>query len=313
MAQDTLGICYAYAASTMLTAENCRALGNHKCDQLKQNEIFSPLGLSPSGRVESEGEKGKDKSSDVLDDLAGGNITNALSSVVTYGGAPSEECLSLDRILSNVGGAKEATQLQMDLWLKLRGLYDKSKKIPKDCASCTADFYATAKGEIEKNFDLKVSNESLLKAFAEKTYSEFFDHLFMPGSCRRMGTRVELESSGKVDVDLYPNTNGNYKDTLNKIKDILNSGRPVGINDLCLDKIPTRLDTCKQPHGVVIAGYRRVCQRTSTTNCRDVIRVVNSWGESWQQQNDNGWVDAKVLLDTTFYARGTLTWLKDRK
>ena len=319
MSQDSLGICYAYAASTMLTAENCRALGDRRCDQIRQDGLFSPLGLAPYGRVEDAGSGTKDKNrnKDISagDGLAGGNITNALIDVASHGSAASEECLSLDKILSRVGGAKEMNQLQVDLWNKLQGLYDKSKSLPKGCDSCTSDFYATAKSEIEKDFDIKVSNEVLLKAFAEQTYSEFFDRLFIPASCVNMKNSLAFESYKKVGVEYYPANNGpgNYNGALTKLKDILASGRPLGVNNLCLDKIPTIQKTCKQPHAVVIAGYRRVCQGNSNTNCRDVVKVVNSWGASWQQKNDDGWVDAKVLLDTTFYTKATLTWLADRK
>lgn len=311
MSQDTLGICYAYAASTLLTAENCRLTGNRNCSQIKQNGIFSPLGLAPYGRVSGEDISSKGSGGD---DLPGGNITNALIEVSQRTGmGPSEECLSLDKILSHVGGAKEASQMQLDVWKKLSGLYAKSKSIPKGCDSCAADFYATAKDEIEKSFDVKVTNESLLKAFAEDTYAKFFDRLFTPPACMRMGKALAFEGYGKESVEYYPRTKkGNYNEALEKVKIVLQTGRPLGLSNLCLDKNPSERK-CDNPHGLVIAGYRKICQGNSETNCKDVLKVVNSWGDSWQRRNDDGWVDARTLLDRTYYMEGTLTWLTDKK
>lgn len=314
MSQDTIGICYAFAASTILTAENCRATGNSKCNQVNSDQVFSPLALASYGRVSDSSAKAK-KSVPSQDGLPGGSIANTLQGATyTNGGAPSEACMSLDKVLSRLGGAKEAQQFQAEAWERLKGLYDKSKALPKGCDSCTSDFYATAQGELEKNFDVKISNDRLLKAFAQDTYSRFFDMIMTPKECKNPLEFLRLVNEDKVEVKTYPpnGTKGNYNGAIENIKMVLGQGKLLGLGSLCLDLKPSE-SSCQSMHGVAIAGYRKVCKGNSTSDCRDVVKVINSWGDSWQRRNDDGWVDARKLLDRTFYGEGTLAWLSDTK
>ena len=43
-----MGVCYAAAISTLLTAENCRTDGNNDCQHLNKDKIFSVLQVSES-------------------------------------------------------------------------------------------------------------------------------------------------------------------------------------------------------------------------------------------------------------------------
>jgi hypothetical protein len=45
-------------------------------------------------------------------------------------------------------------------------------------------------------------------------------------------------------------------------------------------------------HSASIVGQRHVCDRS---NCKLQFRIQNSYGQSWQRYNDNGWVDGENL------------------
>ncbi|MEK2688211.1 hypothetical protein [Bdellovibrio sp. GT3] len=312
LTQDTLGICYAVAASTLLTAENCRSMKTD-CRTISEEQVFSPLGLAPLGRAAEDGDQKSTKSEDAAVDPYGGNIANALEELVSGGGfAPSEQCLSLDKILSRIGGAEEGVEVQLQIWSKLKDLYNKSKKIPKDCDSCSNSFYTTAKTEIEGSLNLNLSEADLLKAFGKKTYAEFFDRVMISPACKNLTKSLGLEFSSKREVKLFPETGktGNYKQVLKTIKDVLTEGRPLGLGNICLDAKPSK-KACQNQHAAVVAGYRKVCDPKG--ECVDSVKVLNSWGKGWQKANSDGWVDAKTLLDRTFYAEATLTWIEDKK
>ncbi|WP_413557659.1 hypothetical protein [Bdellovibrio sp. HCB209] len=309
--QDTLGICYGVAASVILTAENCRSM-NTDCKTITSDKVFSPLGLSPIGRPAEDKAPAK-KSKNENPDPYGGSIYNTLDQLVLSGEfAPSEQCLSLEKILSRVGGSAEASEVQLGIWKKLKALYEKSKEVPKDCESCLNSFYSTAQKEIQEGLDVDVSNESMLKAFGKKTYAEFFDRILISPECRKLSKSVAVEYPSKKDFKFYPllGKTGTYNEAINTIKNVLNDGRPLGLGNICLDEKPSS-KKCENQHGVVVAGYRKTCD--SKGKCVDSVKVLNSWGKSWQDQNADGWVDAKTLLDRTFYKEATLTWIADKK
>lgn len=305
MSQDSLGVCYAYAASTMLSAENCR-YQKTDCTKIENKDIFSPIALTKYSTIEN-GEMSYGAGAKI----DGGSAANVMQ-LVAYQthSAPSEECVSLDKILSKIGGAKDATDIQTAAWEKLEKTYDKYQSLKKECPTCAADFFATAKDEINQNFEIKTSNEDMLKAFGKETYSEFVARLFFPPECSRAKNSAFFEAKD-VKVGFYPETGkkGDYAGTLKQIKKTLGEKRPLALGNICLDEKPSSKD-CKNQHQVVVSGYRKVCN--SQNKCYDAIKIVNSWGQSWQSANSDGWVDAKQLLDRTYYKDATLTYFEDK-
>jgi hypothetical protein len=46
----------------------------------------------------------------------------------------------------------------------------------------------------------------------------------------------------------------------------------------------------------VISGYKKVC---NGSDCKDIFKVHNSWGEEWQKLNNDGWLDADQIVNNT--------------
>lgn len=312
MSQDTLGICFAFAASTILTAENCRQL-KQDCTHITDDKIFSPVALTRYSSLDKDANVGAAKGFSI-----GGNSANVIQEVAyNTGQAPAESCVSLDKILSKVGGAKEATEMQDALWNRLKGYYEKYHKIAIECPTCASQQWAAGKDkeDVDENFNITKSNDEVLKAFAQDTYGQFLEQIFMPKECLRLSKAIQFEAMNKVEVQIYPRKDkngkiqGDYNGSIQHIKEALNDKRVLALGNICLDKTVSK--NCQNMHELVITGYRKVCN--SANKCYDAIKVANSWGQSWQDQNSDGWLDAKELLDRTSYEEATLTWLSDRK
>ena len=50
-------------------------------------------------------------------------------------------------------------------------------------------------------------------------------------------------------------------------------------------------------HSVVICGYKKVIN-IKTKEIIELFKIHNSWGEKWQKENNNGWCNAKNLLES---------------
>lgn len=311
--QDTLGICFAAAASTLLSAENCRYKKISSCSSIPEKEMFSILDLSQYGWSVGGGTA---DSSSTYEIHAGGEISKVTWKVgELIGSAASEECMSIDKALSKLGGAKgEGLKAQQVFWESLKAKYESLKK---KCPTCTAEMYSSGGNDqadelanfVSQNLNLKRTNQEVLKAFSQDSYEKFLYDILLPAQCVRAAGQANFAAWDHVQVLKYPDRGkGNYAGAIKQIKDTLNSGRPLGLDGICLEKVPT--NDCKQKHALVIAGYRTVCNQKN--ECHETVKVVNSWGQRWQEKNDDGWIDARAVLDSTLYKEGVLSWFADK-
>jgi hypothetical protein len=246
----------------------------------------------------------------------------------------SEKCVSLDKILTVTGDSTEAFEKQVQAWDKLKHLYDKKKKT---CATCEVTLTSTEQNEITHNFNIQNNEADILKAFAEDTYSKFLERLLIPKECQEKANTVTFKKAGSTKMTILDeneseenlakeSSDTKYKKALKAIKDNLSSKNPSGstpvlIQSICMnDKYDLKKGCIDDPktkapasyHALVVTGYRRICSETNKNDCRDSIRVFNSWGAQWQQETDGGWVDAKDLLDRTGYIPGCMAWVENK-
>lgn len=317
--QDGLGICYAHVAATMMQAENCKSL-KLSCQNISEDEMFSPLDLTRLHRTSEDGQFSTLRSSYQGLYVSGGSAHDAIIiGALGTKKAASEACLSLDRILSKMTSRGESNDAQNAMWTRLKQQFESAKKEAKgkeNCAECLNNIYTTAADksipEIEKNLDLKVDNTRIAKAFAEETFSKFLDDLLGAADCRKPSQMVTFENYEGVTYEAFPKSDNPTPQQLKeKVKEVLKTGRPLALTNICLGNESAK--SCKEEnfHSVVIAGYRTVCNQAG--KCRDSFKVVNSWGKSWQDQNDGGWLDADTLLTHTKLSRDILGWFADKK
>ncbi|WP_374076674.1 hypothetical protein [Bdellovibrio bacteriovorus] len=326
--QDGLGICYAYVAATMMQTENCRVL-KQVCATLSEDQLFSPIDLTRLSRPKDGSKPSNIKASynglrlesnSSGNDLSGDPHDTVMIAALLTQETGSEACVSLDKILSkmNEKGATQKTQAAM--WERLKNHYN-SYRSKLGCDSCLSQIYATAVDDINENLNLKSSNQDLLKAFAQDTYEKFLDELLGASKCSETGQLAFFEGASKVTYEMFPEPGDKDPKKLkesvtptqfkNKVKEVLKTGRPLSLGNICVGPEPAANCRPQNHHAIVIAGYREICNEGG--KCRDAFKVINSWGKSWQDENDGGWVDADSLIEHTKMQPYILGWFADKK
>ncbi|WP_413583250.1 hypothetical protein [Bdellovibrio sp. HCB288] len=318
--QDSLGICYSFVATTILDEAYCVENKIADCTNATDTQKHSVLDSTrytvkgPSA-TEYAGEK---DNRDYLWGINEGGSPQFVLHRALQNWTVNEACAPFDQLVSKIPDAKKASELEYAMWKTFKDAYKTYQKKSKSCPKCGLE-YATAKAEeLKRNYGLKTSNQEILEAFSMETYAIFLDRLLIPyESC----LDHQLEPLSKWELQQFPTKKkSNYSETISKVKEVLAKKRPIAMsfctqNELkvksikaCLELKDKNGNPAGLGHGVVIKGYRKVCK--SPGDCYDAVQVQNSWGESWQKANSDGWVDAKVLLDRSFYELGALTWIE---
>ena len=171
------------------------------------------------------------------------------------------------------------------LFVYLKNLYN-SKKAPTEADVVDCSEYLE---EIAQFTGMDTSSFNLKKALTEMNYDKFLYMLFFDG--------CDFKSfAGGFDPYGYPNdaTRATPLDLKNKIIEGLQKNKPV-----LFPKVAMTVDennACTSGHSIVISGYKKVYNGRVY---KDLFKVHNSWGESWQKSNNDGWVDAEILVSHT--------------
>ena len=344
--QDTFGSCSGESAAYLLTATNCRTQKRYQkkdtqpiaCKDQPESKYFSGIDIMRYANVVPD----EKLSRSFYSGISGiGSPRNILSNVFFKTmGVSNSECTSLDKTLVHFGDGKLLEEAQKKSWRKLKDMYDTK------CEQCNLDFATTAATKIAEDFNIKKTNKEILEAFGQETYEKFLDQLLIPNECRRLGQQVFLDDIESLDIKSFPENPlkiSNEKENLAIIKDVLSKKIPLLVNNVCLgadfdikatqEKTASIIskgpkskatsgntvggsgeeETCSGAHSVVISGYRKVCKKENSNDCRESLKIENSWGETWQKAHNDGWVDAKSFLDRTAYLGQNLLWIEDKK
>lgn len=308
LSQDTLGLCYSYSAAALLTAENCR-IKKADCSKIPDSEVFSPLDMARFGQ-DADGENTYSSSYRGIRD--GGPAAHTLEIGAFFvGSAASQECASLDKLLTKLGGSKNYEKAQDVVFKKLKESYQGFKKIDPKCEKCLNDFFATARDTTLNNLEVKNDNLALLKAFSEDSYEKFFDRLVLPRECARAKNMAFYEGKNSTKMNIFPNEErtASVSESVQKTKEVLSRGHALLVEGVCMDEKPAK--ECKNSHALVINGYRRVCDKAK--NCYDAVKLHNSYGQAWQDAFDGGWVDAESFFKSVKRGRNFLSWIEDKE
>lgn len=315
--QDSIGICYSFVASTLYDEANCVAKKITDCSSVSPDQKASPLDMT---RFASE----LPQEADISDrfnyeglNTAGGAEAFTLHNAIQSNQVAKESCAPFDQIVARISDPSQAQKTELAMWQRFQDVFNEYKRKQAKCADCALEYATATANSLREEFNLKPSNQEILQAFAEKTYSKFLDKLLIPDKCWDLNNQVSLKGSWKVQT--FPDSKSNYDSTLGKIKEVLGTKkRPIALG-FCTQtplkaKSQKNCGTMKdgklegEGHAVVIKGYRKVCN--SKNQCYDALQVHNSWGQSWQDSTNDGWVDAKELLSRTFFEKNSLSWLE---
>lgn len=316
--QDSIGLCYSFVASTMIDEANCVAKKISNCAGISDDEQASPLDMARYSQKLSEDVDNSDRFN-YEGIQEGGSAAFALYNAgFRTQSIVKESCAPFDQVVSKISDPAKTQKTELEMWQKFQNVYNAYKRKEKECAQCAVEYATATANDIKQNFNLKASSQEILKAFAEDSYGKFLDKILIPDNCWDFKNQLSLKGQWKMKTYPEGNQTSNYEKTIEKIKEVLGRKRPISIgfctqtplqvksSDAC-GKITKDGQPTGEGHAVVIKGYRRVCN--SQNRCYDALQVQNSWGESWQNSNDDGWVDAKELLNRSFYEPGSLAWL----
>lgn len=347
LSQDSLGLCYSYTAAVVLNYTNCKVQNENNqrknkperidCTKLPDSDAFSPLALARYSKETNENFRGISE---------GGSPSAILEWIAVHGenGVPSEACMSLDKVLAKVGGAQghELPQ-QKKLFQDLKQRYDKyhtdivkdrikrlrpsqedliekqvnDRKSDPNAPCVVCDFFSSLSNDekLAGQIELSKDNTRLLRAFGEETYEKFFDRIISPPECARAKNQAFFEAGDQVfAIHSFPENKSLEKDrnryskTVAQIKKVLATGAMPLIGGICIGEQVN--GKCSVMHSAAITGMKTLCDGAG--NCHEAIRLQNSYGKSWQDVYNGGWVLAKDLLDSTGYEEQTISWLSHK-
>jgi len=187
---------------------------------------------------------------------------------------------------------------------KAREAYNKGVSFS---GSCTPEF-AKGVASVLGNFETGVEQISIMSRSIP--FEEFLYKAFVPEKCFDSNMQVfigkvdfdgkdayEFKNSGVVKLDLI----------IDQVRKLINDNKPVIYN--------YRHENQERPeesglHAIVISGIKEVCY-ASARGCVTMFKLQNSWGQDWQSRNDDGWVEAKPLLEAGIHEGvRLLSWLK---
>lgn len=309
--QDSLGICYSFAAATVIDTVRCKATGID-CQKLPADKTASTLDLARFG-ISSEMDPSVHSAETIYGFngiYEGGSPFNVLHRLLRTKSYASEQCAPFDQIVNKSTSHEQNLQLLNASWERLKKSYTKYKDKEKVCPTCAADFASTAIDDIKQDFEIKASNTQVLKAFAEESYEKFLDKLLVPEECHKPRKMLRFGSGLKAEYFPKENKTNYYNETLAVVKNVLKADLPLTLG-FCLDEPFSGMTKCQNAHAVVVTGYRKFCK--GPNNCREALKIQNSWGQQWQKDNDDGWVDAKNILDRSSYNQGMVSWIQPEK
>ena len=320
--QDSIGICYAFSAAAILEHSLCKENGvDCKSEQAVSNYRASTLALckyaTDSTAFDASNANAYPKKISNIRTFGADIIQNTLR----IGKVSKESCAPFDKFVSKERNSKAQAAMEDAIWSQFKRSYEQFHAQFKGCEECALKDIAAQKHaeDMIQKFSLKATNEEVLKSFASNSYEEFLYRVLVPVECTsKPSNRITVLKQNR-NLKRWPNeatTSPDYGQAIQKIKENLSRDRPVMVDSFCTLKKITPECAHFSPNGVeagshsfVISGYRKICN-SAGDQCYDSVKVHNSWGQTWQDANNDGWVDAKTLIERTQFQYGSLAWIE---
>ena len=307
--QGAMGICYAFTVQALIDHARCTI---QKIENCSTAEPLSPLDISRfSLELGPDVDQTDRFNYEGLKPDAGGALAFTLLNTLKTGSIILDKCAPYENMLINSDSFEQVLLAHQQFLKEINTLYKSVRKGEKSIPEAAQTLDADSR--------ILATHSDIKDALEQETYDLFLDRLLIPSKCWEYKNASSLP--GSLDIDIWPKEDSNiktlsgpqkYEHGLALIKDLLKKNTPVGVAYCGEPSLKAKsMKSCGNfGHTVVITGYRRTC---SAKECRDSFKVHNSWGEAWQRDNDDGWINARTLLDRSFYADHMLTWLKQEE
>ena len=290
--QLNYGLCVPMAVSSQLEAYKCKEL-LMDCRNIKPEHQYSVLELSR-------------EKTDLLDHnyikLNDGNNSLRLyeelkKKIDRYGklSVLTDACFPLNIIPLKEGQTyQETVQEGMDY---VKRNYQRHQSM-EDCGPCSH-----AKRDIAKNIKeylgLDTSVEFILNKLSMKSFDQFLSELLRSRKCP---DNIKNTSVVPFEISSY-DSHSNFlsvEDGINKIRNILKSGNTFSLGFCARPRKSNGQYRCgstfsKNGHETLVNGIKDVIMPNGQR--KTMVRFHNSWGQEWQDNNCDGWVDLNNLLE----------------
>ncbi len=291
--QDGIGVCYGFSTTSLLETYRCKEL---KLDCSNPKEMLSTFDVTSY--------YGRDSKS--LSE--GGNITPLLKKLLKANprSVTREECIPFSSLAHQINDKKKVIKRNegkgWDYLIAKWNEYKGNGKKTNDCVTCLAN-------DIKNTLvNLKTPADQIANAFTTATDMEEFLYMsILPKECLQEANQAAIP---EFKINFYPDGLSDTTDEMlaNKVSEILNSGTPLEIG-ICADKSYTPHCDDKEGHSIALYGIKEVCNKFG--ECRKVVKVKNSYGKSWQDKNNGGWIDLKELVKSSNSLQSfqNITWI----
>jgi len=288
--QDGIGLCYGFSATSLLENYRCREL-NVDCND--PNEFLSSLDVtSYYGRERL---------------VEGGNTIRILMNLEKGKKIAREECIRFSTLVHQVAvtqnsfyrDERQGWNFLTKKWNEFKG-YGGEKR--NDCASCLADSIKSTLVNIQ------TPSDQLKNAFLEAhSLEEFLYKALLPVQCIN---EAKMASVPPFVAKSYPG----YSEKITeealkaKVETILRNNIPLEMGICTSVERPCREDA---GHSVALMGIKEVCSQTNG-DCKKLVKVKNSYGNSWQANNNDGWIELDSLAEASraLGNYGNITWIQ---
>ena len=133
-------------------------------------------------------------------------------------------------------------------------------------------------------------SKKILKNIDAMAPKEFAHKILIRDTCN--------SAKNKITLPAFKNKYLEEKDLKNesmlfeKITKLIDRDIPPAIS-FCLSPRVKGTRVCSL-HEAVVSGYRKICN--AAKKCKSMLKLQNSWGKTWQDEYQGGWVDADILL-----------------
>ncbi|MFA6239186.1 MAG: hypothetical protein WC635_17740 [Bacteriovorax sp.] len=296
-AQDGIGLCYGFSATSLLENYRCKEL-NLSCSE--SNNLLSSLDVTSYYEKKALKE--------------GGNTYRLLNNVENSNRKiASEDCIKFSAIVHQMADYKNNVTKDekrgwiflIQKWNEFKGIGSNGQSTTRnDCVSCLADSIKSTLVNIE------TPKDQLKDAFLNaKTLEEFLYKSLLPAQCLEESKILNIPA---FKTRTYPGYNGKPDaDSLSrKIISVLEANIPLEMS-ICTGRDFNGACLKDTGHSIALFGLKEVCSY-KTNECRQMVKVKNSYGNTWQRQNNDGWVDLSSLVENSllYEKNNNISWLE---
>jgi hypothetical protein len=290
--QDGVGLCYAFTSSTLLENYRCKEL---KLNCLEKDNLISTLDVASFNQDRE------------IRQLKEGGIPESLLRSIKNSNKKlaRENCAKFSTIIHKINNTNDANEGYG--WKFLSRSWNNFKKLTprrqKDLVWCMV-------GAVKNNLQqIETPEDQLYDAFLNaRNLENFLYKTILPTQCLQENNLMLIPD---FNVNTYParNEKVNQQQLEQKIETVLLNNIPIEMG-ICTYEIE-KDQACpeNQAHSITLFGIRESCNDSG--DCRTMVRIKNSYGWSWQQQNNDGWVELSTLTKaaTDLQNYDNITWL----